>query len=33
MKNVIDYLLGNDWAEIPKPGRRELKSTIIDDNN
>ena len=31
MKNVIDYLLSNDLAEIPKRGRRELKSIIIDD--
>ena len=31
MKKVIDYLLSNDLAEIPKRGRRELKSIIIDD--
>ena len=31
MKKVIDYLLNNDSAEIPKKGRRELKSIIIDD--
>ena len=31
MKKVIDYLLRNDLAEIPKRGRRELKSIIIDD--
>ena len=31
MKNVIDYLLSKDLAEIPKRGRRELKSIIIDD--
>jgi hypothetical protein len=31
MKKVIDYLLGNGLAEIPKRGRRELKSIIIDD--
>ena len=31
MKNVINYLLSNDLAEIPKRGRRELKSIIIDD--
>ena len=33
MKKVIDYLLSNDLAEIPKRGRRELKSIIIDDKN
>ena len=33
MKTVIDYLLSNDLAEIPKRGRRELKSIIIDDKN
>ena len=31
MKKVIDYLLSNDLAEIPKRGRRELKSIIIDN--
>ena len=31
MKNIINYLLSNDLAEIPKRGRRELKSIIIDD--
>ena len=31
MKNIISYLLSNDLAEIPKRGRRELKSIIIDD--
>ena len=25
MKKVINYLLSNDLAEIPKRGRRELK--------
>ena len=30
MKNVIDYLLKNDKAEIPKRGRKELKTLIID---
>ena len=30
MKNVIDYLLKNDIAEIPKRGRKELKQIIID---
>ena len=30
MKKVINYLLSNDLAEIPKRGRRELKSIIID---
>ena len=29
MKNVIDYLLKNDIAEIPKRGRKELKQIII----
>ena len=32
MKKVINYLLSNDLAGIPKRGRRELKSIIIDDN-
>ena len=31
MKNVIDHLLRNDLAEIPKKGRRELKSIIINN--
>ena len=31
MKKIIDYLLSNDLAEIPKRGRRELKSIIIDE--
>ena len=30
MKNVIDYLLKNDLAEIPKKGRRKFKSIIIN---
>ena len=30
MKKVIDYLLNNDLAEIPKRGRKELKQIIID---
>ena len=30
MKHVIDYLLKNDKAEIPKRGNKELKSIIID---
>ena len=30
MKNLIDYLLKNDLAEIPKKGRIELKSIIIN---
>ena len=30
MKKVIDYLLSNDLAEIPKRGRKELKSIVID---
>ena len=32
MKKVINYLLSNDLAEIPKRGRRELKSIIIIDD-
>ena len=32
IKKVIDYLLNNDLAEIPKRGRTELKSIIIDNN-
>ena len=31
MKKVTNYLLSKDLAEIPKRGRRELKSIIIDD--
>ena len=31
MNKIIDYLLSNDLAEIPKRGRKELKSIIIDD--
>ena len=31
MKQVIDYLLSNDLAEIPQRGRKELKSIIIDN--
>ena len=31
MKNIIDDLLKNDLAEIPKRGRKELKS-IINNN-
>ena len=30
MKKVIDYLLSNDLADIPKRGRKELKSIVID---
>ena len=30
MKKVMDYLLSNDLAEIPKRGRKELKSIVID---
>ena len=30
MKNVVDYLLKNDLAEIPKRGRKELKSIVLD---
>ena len=29
MKKIIDYLLSNDLAEIPKRGRKKLKSIII----
>ena len=32
MKNAIDDLLSNDLAEIPKRGRKELKSIVIDNN-
>ena len=32
MKHVADYLLKNDLAEIPKTGRRELKSIIINNH-
>ena len=31
MNKIIDYLLSNDLAEIPKRGRKELKSIIIDN--
>ena len=31
MKKVIDYSLSNDLAEIPKRGRKELKSIVIDN--
>ena len=31
MKTFINYLLSNDLAEIPKRGRRKLKSIIIND--
>ena len=31
MKKVIDYLLSNDLAGIPKRGRKELKSIVIDN--
>ena len=31
MKKIIDYLLSNDLAEIPKRGRRELKSIVTDN--
>ena len=30
MNHVIDYLLNNDKAEIPKRGNMEFKSIIID---
>ena len=32
MKKIIDYLLSNDLAEIPKRGRKKLKSIIIIDD-
>ena len=31
MKKVIDYLLSTDLAEIPKRGRKELKTKVIDN--
>ena len=31
MKKVIDYLLSSDLAEIPKTGRKELKTIVIDN--
>ena len=31
IKTVINYLLSNDLAEIPKRGKRKLKSIIIND--
>ena len=31
MKKVIDYLLSSDLAEIPKRGRKELKTIVIDN--
>ena len=31
MKKVIDYLLSTDLAEIPKRGRKELKTIVIDN--
>ena len=31
MNKVIDYLLSNDLAEIPKRGRKELKSIVVDN--
>ena len=31
MKNIRDYLLKHDLAEIPKKGRREFKSIIINN--
>ena len=30
MKHVMDYLLNNDKAAIPKRGNKELKSIVID---
>ena len=30
MKKVIEYILSSDLAEIPKRGRRELESIIIN---
>ena len=31
MKKVIDYLLNTNKAEIPKRGRKELKTIVIDN--
>ena len=31
MKKIIDYLLNTKKAELPKKGRKELKSIIMDD--
>ena len=31
MKKGIDYLLSHDLAEIPKRGRKDLKSIITDN--
>ena len=31
MKKAIDYLLNTNKAEIPKRGRKELKSIVIDN--
>ena len=30
IKKIIDYLLSNGLADIPKRGRKELKSIVID---
>ena len=30
-KKIIDYLLKNNLAEIPKRGNKDLKSIIIDN--
>ena len=31
MKKVLEYLLKNNLAEIPKRGKKEMKSIVIDD--
>ena len=31
MKKVLEYLLKNNLAEIPKRGKQEMKSIVIDD--
>ena len=31
MKKVIEYLLNTEKAEIPKRGRKELKTIVIDN--
>ena len=31
MKKVIEYLLNTENAEIPKRGRKELKTIVIDN--
>ena len=31
MKKVLEYLLKNNLAQIPRKGNKEMKSIIIDD--